>query len=59
MAEAAKTEAQNEERRPNVQYDVRPAALSRWRRMQVAVIGWVVYAALRILGPTLRIELLG
>ncbi len=59
MVEAAKTEAESQERRPNIQYDVRPAALSRWRRIQVAVIGWVVYAALRILGPTLRIELLG
>ena len=59
MVEAAKSEAESRARRPNVQYDVRPAALSRWRRIQVAVIGWVVYAAIRIIGPTIRFEILG
>ena len=40
-------------------YDVRPAPLSRWRRMQVPVLGWVGYAVIRAIGPTLRFEVLG
>jgi lysophospholipid acyltransferase (LPLAT)-like uncharacterized protein len=43
----------------NVLYDDRPRQLSRWRRMQVPVIGGAVYAFLRILGPTLRFETIG
>jgi hypothetical protein len=59
MTEEAKTEAGSEERSPNIQYDVRPIVLSRWRRIQVAVIGWVAYAAIRCIAPTIRFEILG
>ena len=40
-------------------YDVRPAPLSRWRRMQVPLLGWAGSAVIRALGPTLRFEVLG
>jgi lysophospholipid acyltransferase (LPLAT)-like uncharacterized protein len=33
--------------------------LSRWRRMQIPVIAWFVYWAIRLLGPTLRYEVIG
>ncbi len=40
-------------------YDVRLPELSRWRRMQIPVIGWLGYAVVRAIGPTLRYEVLG
>lgn len=33
--------------------------LSLWRRMQIPIIAAVVYAAIRLIGPTLRYEILG
>jgi lysophospholipid acyltransferase (LPLAT)-like uncharacterized protein len=33
--------------------------LSRWRRMQIPVIAWAVYSAIRLIGPTLRFEVIG
>jgi len=33
--------------------------LSRWRRMQIPVIAWAAYWLVRLLGPTLRLEILG
>jgi lysophospholipid acyltransferase (LPLAT)-like uncharacterized protein len=33
--------------------------LSRWRRMQIPVIAWAAYGLMRILGPTLRMEVIG
>jgi hypothetical protein len=33
--------------------------LSRWRRMQIPIIAWFVYWAVRLLGPTLRYEVIG
>jgi lysophospholipid acyltransferase (LPLAT)-like uncharacterized protein len=33
--------------------------LSRWRRMQIPVISWFVYWAIRLVGPTLRYEVVG
>ncbi|MGA2509834.1 MAG: lysophospholipid acyltransferase family protein [Candidatus Acidiferrales bacterium] len=33
--------------------------LSRWRRMQIPVIAWVVYWFVRLIGPTLRLEIVG
>ena len=33
--------------------------LSRWRRMQVPVIAWAAYWLIRLLGPTLRFEVIG
>src|SRR5579863_10542942 len=33
--------------------------LSRWRRMQIPVIAWAAYWFIRVLGPTLRVEVVG
>jgi lysophospholipid acyltransferase (LPLAT)-like uncharacterized protein len=33
--------------------------LSRWRRMQIPVIAWAVYWVIRLIGPTLRFEVIG
>jgi lysophospholipid acyltransferase (LPLAT)-like uncharacterized protein len=40
-------------------YDVRLPELSCWRRMEIPVIGWLGYALVRVIGPTLRYEVLG
>lgn len=50
---------QTDDGRINVLYDDRPRQLSRWRRIQVPIIGGAVYGLLRILGPTLRFETIG
>ncbi len=34
-------------------------ALSAWRRMQIPVIAWFVYWCVRLIGPTLRTEVIG
>jgi lysophospholipid acyltransferase (LPLAT)-like uncharacterized protein len=36
-----------------------PVQLSRWRQMQIPVIAWVAYGLIRLLGPTLRFEVVG
>jgi lysophospholipid acyltransferase (LPLAT)-like uncharacterized protein len=33
--------------------------LSRWRRMQIPVIAWAAYWMVRLIGPTLRLEIIG
>jgi len=33
--------------------------LSRWRRMQIPVIAWAAYWLVRLIGPTLRFEVIG
>ena len=33
--------------------------LSRWQRMQIPVIAWAVYWVIRLIGPTLRTEVVG
>ena len=33
--------------------------LSRWRRMQIPIFAWAVYWFIRLLGPTLRVEVVG
>ena len=43
----------------NPHYEIRYPELSRWRRMQIPVIGWAGYALASALGPTLRFEVLG
>jgi lysophospholipid acyltransferase (LPLAT)-like uncharacterized protein len=40
-------------------YDLSYPPLSRWRRMQIPLIAWAVYWATRLVGPTLRFEVLG
>lgn len=44
---------------PSVHYDTRLSQLSRWRRMQIPLIAGAVYSVVRIIGPTLRFEVLG
>jgi lysophospholipid acyltransferase (LPLAT)-like uncharacterized protein len=41
------------------QFDPRPPELSRWRRMQIPVIASAVYWVMRLIGPTLRVEMVG
>ena len=43
----------------HVHFDTRPPELSRGRRMQIPIIAWMVYWAIRAIGPTLRFEVLG
>lgn len=43
----------------SLHYDLSYPPLSRWRRMQIPVIAWVVYWAIRLIGPTLRFAVLG
>src|SRR5580704_7152019 len=57
MNEAMKSPGADES--PNPHFDVRLPQYSRWRRMQIPIIAGAVYAVLRLLGPTLRIEILG
>jgi lysophospholipid acyltransferase (LPLAT)-like uncharacterized protein len=33
--------------------------LSRWRQMQIPIIAWAVYWVIRLIGPTLRLEIVG
>ena len=40
-------------------FDTRLPQLSRWRRAQIPLIAGVVYGIIRLLGPTLRMEVLG
>jgi lysophospholipid acyltransferase (LPLAT)-like uncharacterized protein len=59
MSEPAASGAARDADAINIRYDTRLPELSRWRRMQIPVIGWAVYAAIRLIGPTLRYEVLG
>jgi lysophospholipid acyltransferase (LPLAT)-like uncharacterized protein len=43
----------------SIHYDTRLPRLSRWRRMQIPMIAGLVYGAIRTIGPTLRLEVLG
>jgi lysophospholipid acyltransferase (LPLAT)-like uncharacterized protein len=45
--------------RVNVHYDLVYPNLSRWRRMQIPVLGWLGTLLVRVIGPTLRFEVLG
>src|SRR5271168_3828809 len=40
-------------------FDTKTPELSRWRRMQIPVIAWAVYWVVRLIGPTLRVEMIG
>jgi lysophospholipid acyltransferase (LPLAT)-like uncharacterized protein len=39
--------------------EIPPLQLSPWRRLQIPIIAWFVYWAIRLIGPTLRIEIVG
>ena len=59
MNEPAVEPVERQEEPASVHYDTRLPELSRWRRMQIPVIAWAVYLAIRSIGPTLRFEILG
>ena len=42
-----------------VHYDTRLPKLSPGQRIQIPIIGWAVWAVIRVLGPTLQFEVLG
>jgi lysophospholipid acyltransferase (LPLAT)-like uncharacterized protein len=59
MEEQAKSPVGQEEQRLLVHFDTRPPKLTLAQRVQIPIIGWLVWAVIRILGPTLRCEVLG
>ncbi len=59
MVEQAKTPFQEEEKVPLVHYDTRLPKLTFLQRLALPIIGWAVWAVIRILGPTIRFEVLG
>ena len=59
MEDTGKSLADAERREPGVHFDVRLPQLSPWRRLQIRLIAGAVYCVVRVLGPTLRYEVLG
>jgi lysophospholipid acyltransferase (LPLAT)-like uncharacterized protein len=59
MNEPAASRLERDEESINIHYDTRLPELSLWRRMQIPLISWAVYAVIRLIGPTLRYEVLG
>src|SRR6202166_2167560 len=59
MTEQVKTPPGQEEQRLLVHYDTRLPKLSLLQRASIPIIGWVVWAVIRLLGPTIRFEVLG
>jgi lysophospholipid acyltransferase (LPLAT)-like uncharacterized protein len=40
-------------------FEAKPPELSRWRQFQIPIIAWAVYWLVRLIGPTLRVEMIG
>ena len=59
MTEQAKTPEGIREQNLVVHYDTRLPKLTLGQRIQIPIIGWTVWAVIRVLGPTLRFEVLG
>jgi lysophospholipid acyltransferase (LPLAT)-like uncharacterized protein len=59
MPDQTKMPFEGEEKAPPVHYDTRLPKLTFLQRLQIPIIGWVVWAVIRILGPTIRFEVLG
>ena len=59
MKEQTKPPLQEEVTAPPVHYDTRLPKLSFSQRALIPIIGWVVWAVIRIIGPTIRFEVLG
>ncbi len=59
MMEQAKTPTQQEDQRLLVHYDTRLPKLTFLQRLLIPIIGWTVWAVIRVLGPTIRFEVLG
>jgi lysophospholipid acyltransferase (LPLAT)-like uncharacterized protein len=59
MTEQTKPPPDVKEQAVIVHYDTRLPKLSLMQRIQIPIIGWAVWAVIRVLGPTLRFEVLG
>jgi lysophospholipid acyltransferase (LPLAT)-like uncharacterized protein len=59
MPEQVKTPPEQDQERPLVHYDTRLPKLTFFQRALIPVIGWAVWAVIRVLGPTIRFEVLG
>ncbi len=59
MKDEAKSAEVRNEQHTQTHYDTRLPKLSSTQQMMVPILGWVVWAVIRILGPTLRYEVLG
>jgi lysophospholipid acyltransferase (LPLAT)-like uncharacterized protein len=59
VANDAKSAVPRDAQTSHQQFDARPPELSRWRRMEIPVIAWAVYGVMRLIGPTLRVEMVG
>lgn len=59
MSAIPESAATEHPQKPGVHFDTRLPKLSVWRRMQIPVIAAAVFCVVRILGPTLRYEVLG
>ena len=59
MPEQVKTSEEKNEQRVVSHYDTRLPKLTLRQRMLVPIFGWVAWAVIRILGPTIRFEVLG
>jgi lysophospholipid acyltransferase (LPLAT)-like uncharacterized protein len=59
MPEQVKTPPGKEEQRLLVHYDTRLPKLNLLQRALIPIIGWSVWAVVRLLGPTIRFEVLG
>lgn len=59
MNKIATSGAAQQAPKPNAQPEVRLPQLTRWRQMQIPLIASAAYSAVRLLGPTLRTEVIG
>ena len=59
MSEQAKTPDRQEEQSLLVHFDTRLPKLTFLQRRMIPIIGWTVWAVIRLLGPTIRFEVLG
>jgi lysophospholipid acyltransferase (LPLAT)-like uncharacterized protein len=59
MMDQVKTPPGEEEQRVLVHYDTRLPKLTLFQRALIPIIGWAVWVAIRLLGPTIRFEVLG
>ncbi len=59
MISAAKPAEAREEQRLTLHYDAEPRLFTRWQRVQIRLIGWAGYWLVRVIGRSLRFEVLG
>jgi len=59
MPEQVKTPPGQEEERLVVHYDTRLPKLTFFQRALIPILGWTVWAVIRVLGPTIRFEVVG